>query len=57
MMPNFCQLAATPILKIQSFPLSMLIIRQKSFQFCIPRLKAQKSAILSVQDILSALEA
>ena len=39
MMPNFGQLAITPILKMQSFPLGMLIFRQKSFQFCIPRLK------------------
>ena len=32
MMPNFWQLATTPILKIQSFPLgSMLFFRQKSF--------------------------
>ena len=28
-----------PILKIQKFPLSMLIPMKKSFQFCSPRLK------------------
>ena len=34
MMPNFWHLPNNPILKIQKFPLSMLIFRQKPFQFC-----------------------
>ena len=38
-MPNFWHLPISPILTIQSFPLIMLIFRQKSFQFCTPRLK------------------
>ena len=35
-MPNFCHL---PINPIQQFPLSMLILGQKSFSFCIPAWK------------------
>ena len=33
------------ILKIQKFPLSMLIFRQKSFQFCTPRLKTPQPVL------------
>ena len=36
MIPNFWQLATTQILKIQWFPLGMLILRQKYFKFCTP---------------------
>ena len=36
---TFWQLAITPILKIQSFPLGMLIFKQKCFQFCTPTWK------------------
>ena len=36
MMPYFRQLAINPKLKIQQFPLGMLILRQKSFQFRTP---------------------
>ena len=42
MMPNFWQLALTLVLKNHEFPLSMLSFRQKSFFFCIPRLKTQQ---------------
>ena len=34
-----------PILKIQKFPLGILIFRQKSFQFCIPRLKTRQPVL------------
>ena len=39
MMPNFWQLATTPILKIQEFPLGMLILRQKFSNFVPPAWK------------------
>ena len=36
---HFWHLPIKQILKIQYFPLGMLIFMQKSFQFCTPRLK------------------
>ena len=39
MISNFWHLPINPILKIQSFPLSTLILRQKSFEFCTPAWK------------------
>ena len=45
MMPNFKHLPITPMLKIQQFPSGMLIFRQKTFQVCTLRLKAQQSVL------------
>ena len=42
---TFLQLAINPKLKIQYFPLGMLILRQKSLQFCIPHLKAPQPVL------------
>ena len=39
MIPNFWPLPITPIFKVQSLLLGILIFRQKSFQFCTPCLK------------------
>ena len=39
---DFCKLMRLPIspkFKIQKFPFGMLILRQKSYKFCTPRLK------------------
>ena len=44
-MPNFWHLPITPILKIQPFPLCMLIFRQKCFQFCTPCLKTPQPVL------------
>ena len=44
-MPNFWQLATTPILKIQWLPLGKLIHRQKSFLFCTPPLENSTTCI------------
>ena len=41
----FWHLPITPILKVQSFPLGVLIFRQKYFQFCTPRLKTQQPVL------------
>ena len=38
MMPNFWQLATTPILKIDLFPLGMLIFSKKNFLNLYPSL-------------------
>ena len=43
---TFWQLPITPILKIQSFPLGVLIFKQKSFQFCALHLKSRKPVLL-----------
>ena len=39
LMPNIWHLTNTPILKMQSYPLGMLIFRQRSFKFCIPAIE------------------
>ena len=42
---TFWQLAINPKLKIQYFPLGMLILRQKSLQFCIPHLETPQTVL------------
>ena len=54
MTPNFWQLATTPIFQIQSFPLGMLISRQKSFQFCIPPWKLNNLYCYNICSVVSS---
>ena len=41
----------TPVLKIQTFPLSILILRQKYFWFCNPPLENPTTCITITEDI------
>ena len=42
---TFWHLPTAPIFKIQEFPLGKLILRQKSFLFCTPRLKTRQPTL------------
>ena len=55
MMSNFWHLPTNPILKIQYFPLSMLILVQKSFSFCIPGLENSTTRIAILQGVAHSL--
>ena len=49
---HILNLPITPILKIQSFPLGMLIFRLKSFQFCTPNSTTRITIMAKVQKLI-----